>query len=501
MKYRLLIIAFALFFAACNDWLDIRPETEQKDEGQFSSVNGFFDALIGCYMTMADDDAYGQRLTMSNIESMANLWKMSSDHTLLADLELSRHEYGKDNARTAIADIYGKLFHVIAQANMIIKYADEKGQSVFADESMLKMVQGEAYAIRAYCQFDVLRLFGPVPGKGDKELPYSFTTSINEVPAYYAWDAYVGLLKADITKALELLQVGDPILGKSFDESFEVASDFQMYRQSRLNYWAVKGLEARMLLYIGDPTGAHTVARSIIDAKNAEGEPVRTMSIASDIAAGYGAFPNECLFYISKYDLLDKAITILVGGAATDATEATGTIQYRNDKLVISGDMFTDMYDNLPSTYNRKGTKCWGEIEDSYSRKYRTVMKYYWNADKISSSASLATSYQIIPLVRMSEIYLIAMETATDLVEINELYQAYMRERNVNAIDLVNFSSVSEVWAFVLDEYRREFYAEGHMFYTYKRRNETNIKWYDGTVNENTYVLPLPETEYNPNKF
>ena len=53
---------------SCNDWLDVRPDTEQKEEDQFSTYKGFRDALTGCYMALANEDVYGCRLTMSCTE-------------------------------------------------------------------------------------------------------------------------------------------------------------------------------------------------------------------------------------------------------------------------------------------------------------------------------------------------------------------------------------------------------------------------------------------------
>ena len=41
---------------SCNDWLDVRPDTEQKEEDQFSTYKGFRDALTGCYMALANED-------------------------------------------------------------------------------------------------------------------------------------------------------------------------------------------------------------------------------------------------------------------------------------------------------------------------------------------------------------------------------------------------------------------------------------------------------------
>ena len=34
-------IALGTTLTSCNNWLDVRPETEQKEEDQFSTENGF----------------------------------------------------------------------------------------------------------------------------------------------------------------------------------------------------------------------------------------------------------------------------------------------------------------------------------------------------------------------------------------------------------------------------------------------------------------------------
>ena len=47
-------IAFSTMLTSCNDWLDVRPETEQKEDDQFSTENGFQMALTGCYLHMAN---------------------------------------------------------------------------------------------------------------------------------------------------------------------------------------------------------------------------------------------------------------------------------------------------------------------------------------------------------------------------------------------------------------------------------------------------------------
>ena len=187
------LVLAALGFSSCNDWLDVRPETEQKEDDQFSSYQGFCDAVTGMYMTMADRDIYGERLTMTNIESLANLWSLGATSTRYEDYNLELHDY--DNvvySQAAIKAIYAKLFNTIVQANLIIKHVGTQG-GVINNPATRAAILGEAYGIRAYCHLDLLRLFGQVPGGTTQvSLPYSETTGIDEMPRYYNFDEYVG---------------------------------------------------------------------------------------------------------------------------------------------------------------------------------------------------------------------------------------------------------------------------------------------------------------------
>ena len=99
-------------------------------------------------------------------------------------------------------------------------------------------------------------------------------------------------------------------------------------------------------------------------------------------------------------------------------------------------------------------------------------------------------------MLRMSEVYLILMETTTSLEEANVLYVEYMRARSVNVSE--TFASLDEVRDFILSEIRREFYAEGHMFYAYKRLGIKQMLWGSKEVGEAEYIWPLPDSEFDP---
>lgn len=498
LQFIIILIAFCM--SSCNEWLDVRPETEQKDEDQFSTVNGFFDALVGCYMSMADDDAYGQRLSYSSIELLANMWYIPTSTTSEEYEDLSNHDYTTDDARNAISEIYSGLFYVIAQANMVLENAEAHGEEVFVDETMLNVVKGEAYAIRAFCQFDVLRLFGQLPQGGSQqvELPYNLGTGISEIPAYYSFSDYVELLKSDLEQAESYLTGNDPVYDNTFEEArnLNLASDYLYYRQSRLNYWAVKALQARVHLYLGETTEAYEAAKAIITGN--DGSPVRAMSGATDLPT-YKLCPNEFLFGLSKYDISTTSTAILLGNSGE---------QYRleSDYLALSPSMFTDLFSDLSSlyqsSYNRR-TEVWGSSEEPSSHAaYRTLAKYYYNnSESTISTNDLMNYYQWVPMLRMSEVYLIAMETTGDLSELNEWYTTYMAAHDVASTILTPFTSLEAGRTFIFNEYRREFFGEGQMFYTYKRNGSTNILWNNTAINEDVYILPLPNTEYNPNNL
>lgn len=100
--------------------------------------------------------------------------------------------------------------------------------------------------------------------------------------------------------------------------------------------------------------------------------------------------------------------------------------------------------------------------------------------------------YQVIPLIRLSEMYLIVMETA-ELTEANKLYKSYMAEKNAL---ITTDMAREELNAEILNEYRREFWGEGQMFYAYKRLGVKEMMWKtDREVEEKDYIVPLPTTE------
>ncbi|MBR1428324.1 MAG: RagB/SusD family nutrient uptake outer membrane protein [Prevotella sp.] len=507
-KHVISLIAFAMLAASCSDWLDVRSENTQKEQDQFETYKGFKTALTGIYMQMASTSVYGENLTMTNTEYLADLWYNDSGNESISmestqvKYWLSMHNYDENEyVRSAIQSMFTGLFNTVAQANMLLKNVEEKGDNI-AEPQVRRMIEGEAYAIRAYCQLDVLRLFGQLPQGAtiSVKLPYSFTTSIDDIPAYYDFNQYVAFLKSDIQKAEQLLKESDPVFEETFSSldtpSNSVLDDFVYYRRARLNYWAVRALHARMALYLGDSSEAHAIATEIINAKGSDGNALLELSGVSDLRNGYNGLPTECLFYLSKFDLNDYAGSVLIGG------DPSGRAQARY--CYITASMLADLYASIPgatASHNRYNYQWNRAMQDAFGQFAPTIKKYWYDANSVTASNSndanaLLTKRQIIPMLRLSEMYLVAIETSTDLNEVHRLYNEYMKSCEYTLY--TPFETLQQARNEMVNEYRREFFAEGQMFYTYKRLGSKTMMWNSQPIEEKDYILPLPATEYDP---
>ena len=103
--------------------------------------------------------------------------------------------------------------------------------------------------------------------------------------------------------------------------------------------------------------------------------------------------------------------------------------------------MLSDLYAGQNTGSHNRYLNCWNRnVKDASANLYGALTKYYFADD----AENQMLYYQIIPLLRMSEIYLIAMETSSDLDEINEWYHDYMLAHSV-VLNEAGFSALREV--------------------------------------------------------
>ena len=449
---------------ACNDWLEVAPQAEKEEAEMFEKEVGFRNVLIGAYIRMKSNNLYGEDLTYGSIEMLAQHWTNTDD----LGKYLKAYNYEQSVVETKINSFYGNLYKVIADVNGLLNNIDARKEMF--EGNNFEIIKGEALAIRAFCHFDVLRLFGPIPTNLPEGTILPYVTTVSIVPnRLVSYNDFTTKLLADLDEAERCFEGNDPILTASIKElsTLEVAQDdnFLCDRQMRMNYYAVCALKARVQLWLGNKNEALKYAQKVIDAKDPNGNVMFRLGSATDCANGDLIFSSEHIFNLNVYNLSDFKIS----AANTFYTNSTALKYFWASET-------TDI---------RRG-KMWKEVYDNYWWTYYYYMTKYTQATNMPVWAKNS-----IPLFRLAEMYLIAMECGS-IQNANDLYKEVCIARDITP---VTFGSTEELSETLILEYNREFYGEGQAFYAYKRLGRSKIFGTSTVGSALIYVLPLPKAE------
>ena len=75
-----LLISCSQFFMSCENWFDVNPKSQVKNDILFENENGYKTALFGIYTTMATPALYGQELTMSLLDVLAQYYTINDNY-------------------------------------------------------------------------------------------------------------------------------------------------------------------------------------------------------------------------------------------------------------------------------------------------------------------------------------------------------------------------------------------------------------------------------------
>ncbi len=451
---------------ACSDWLDVSPETEKKKEEMFSKESGYRSALIGAYIRLKSTSLYGGEMTHGTVEMLAQHWNNTSKGS--KEYLLSLFDYRNSTVESSFSAIYNNLYKVIADVNAVLEDIDAN-KDIFK-ENNYELIKAEALALRAYCHFDILRLFGPMPSNvpADAILPYVkvVSTAPNSKITYRE---FTDNLLADLTMAESLMEERDPICSRSISDLNSISSaedNFWGYRQMRMNYYAVCATLARVQLWMGNKAEALKYARKVIDAKDNTGAKMYRLGNSDDCARLDYTLSCEHILNINVQDL---------------ATTPLGTARgYEKTKSLLTSKLYSSGSTDIRLTY------MWDYVYDSYNWAYNNYFKKYLQSDNMPAMAKGS-----IPLVRLYEMYLIAMECGT-LAEANALYAQMCAARDIPETAIDDMNALKNL---LVLEYNKEFYGEGQMFYAYKRMGIEDIFYALEKGSVGVYVIPLPKGE------
>jgi hypothetical protein len=476
MRLLIATLILSLTFTSCKKWLDIQPESEVSDEVLYSTEEGFQEALLGVYTKCSHEELYGKELTVGTPEVLAQNYTLT-DNDKYFYLKTSKYDYTDADFISRKDQIWVGLYNAIANCNVLLSNIDSK-RKIFTGNNYA-LIKGEALALRAYLHFDLLRMFAPATATATG-IPY-VTKYSKDITPMSTVGAVLDSAVNDLTKAKELLTI-DPILSASYIVGYPTEKDttlnteesspllFLQNRRHRLNYYAVCGTLARVYLYKNDKANALTNALEVINSNKFPWTNNSDFLAVDDDKKDHILY-KELLFgwYIPSMATTYKNSFFLTGISGMHLAEYAGEAIYETGGAGADDLRYKEwLLSSSLSTSNALN-----------------ITKYLHNTSNTASDANL--HYMMAPAIRLSEMYYIAAECTSNAAYLNTV----RTHRGIGTP--VTGDLVTEL----LKECRKEWYAEGQIFYMYKRLNHDIINQSGSSIpaSDKIFVLPLPNDE------
>ena len=461
---KLLLLGIGVSLVSCEDWLDVRPKSEILTDMHFEEESGFRDQLAGVYTAMTETSMYGRSLSFGLMSVLSQDYDLKSESTYRYAAEYNYEETG---TKGMIDNIWSSTYNCIANLNIMLKYIDND-PNIFTDNNY-KMYKGEILGLRAFLHLEMLRIFSPSPKANNNAMAVPYVTQYDKVVTKQKTvNETMNLIIADLLEAERLLKESDTFLNE------ELNYTVRWNRRYYFNYYAVIGTLARAYMYKGDHDNALTYANMIIE----ESEDYNSnFSWTSDdtMESKYEEqvnrlFSGECLFYLNVKDFND-------------------IVKYHFTSSA-SNNTFTPSETKAEQIFE-KGLGLGNDYRLHKNFQYDGADKYLWKYHQYEGGAC----NDIVPVLRKTEAYYIAAEILkdSDPERAIELLNLVRDARNLEFAPLSGLSA-DQIQDEVRKEYRKEFLAEGQMFFYYKRLDASRIEG-AGVNAQSIYVLPMPDTE------
>lgn len=153
----LIVLVSILSITSCDDYLDLKPLSEETSANGYENASQIEAALVGAYESFQSTEYY--------------VW----DNILFSDVRADNAYAGGDNPEIFSIDKlqitptnsrlfknWSNLYNAIAKTNLVLDKVDGVTDPTFS-ETRRNQIKGEAYFLRAYHYFTLVKLWGGVP--------------------------------------------------------------------------------------------------------------------------------------------------------------------------------------------------------------------------------------------------------------------------------------------------------------------------------------------------
>jgi hypothetical protein len=166
----------AVFFPACNDYLETVSPSSNSVDATFASPTDTYNALMGVYALMCEDAMYSSRISLfwmtnTDIEITA---MGTSDYRNADRRGLSNYGSRPTIDMPDITNPWEHLYNAISRVNLCIVNIPESQATKGEYNKQMMAYYGEALTLRALFYMELCRQWGDVPFRTEPATPQTF---------------------------------------------------------------------------------------------------------------------------------------------------------------------------------------------------------------------------------------------------------------------------------------------------------------------------------------
>ena len=448
-------ILAASLSSCVNDWLDVTPSDGTDADAALTSSSDLAAARTGMYKALKGNsslvDYYGMQFFVygdvhAGDDYQYNNIGGSNRASFYYDMNYqTASEFTSSTSSSNVA--WKSPYIVIGRANRIIAAAEGGALSDAAEaKATIDQYAAEAKVLRALAHFDLVRIYGkPYTEDQGASLGVPLVTGVLESNAKPARstvaEVYTQVVK-DLTEAIS---------------SNALATETE---PGYVSVWGAKAILSRVYLNMGDYANALSVAEDII--KNS-GAALWTRD--QYLKAWDASTPNESEFLFRLN---------VAGSTDNNDLNGIGNLQQREGyKEMVATKKFVDMLTSDPEDVRNDMF-----LPATAAKEVATygTNKVYLN--KLRGQGGNLRNVTIVPIIRLSEVYLTAAECAfrnNDKTKAVEYLNDLVKNRTTTEASLATVDNIT--LERILIERRKELIGEGQRYFDALRNNETITRY------------------------